>query len=108
MPEEPLNAITRYPDEAEAVIIQLFAKPDKMVTSLPKPEMAVIPPNSMPSIVVFTIKDRHCENSRSSTGPNPMSKDELPEKLHLGRFACHAVSTVTGKGVAGKVKLQFC
>ena len=40
--------------------------------------------------------------------PTRWTTDELPEELHLGLTASYSVSTVTGRGVVGKVKLHFC
>ena len=74
MPVEHLNLITKYPDEAEAVINQLFVNPDLKPTKwYPTPETAASQTNSTQLRNESTMRFWHCESSRSLTRPNPMN-----------------------------------
>ena len=114
VPVEHLNLITKYPDEAEAVINQLFVNPEMKATmwqSGTQPQgRAASQTNSTQLSDEYTMRFWHCKNSRSLTRPNPINNittHKLPEELQLGRLTSYSVSTVTDRGVAGKVQLHF-
>ena len=66
MPVQHLNLITKYPDEAEAVINQLFVNPEMKSTKwCPTPKTCSDPTNSTQLSDEFMMRFWHCENSRS-------------------------------------------
>ena len=110
MPMEHLNLITKLPDEAEAVINQLFVNPDMKATKwYPAPETCS-EPDKLNAIERRMYDEILALQELAKLDPSKSHEQRMNflKSITGGRIASHTGSTNTGREVAGKVQLHFC